>query len=612
MKKFKVLSVVMAIMLIVSMPFGASAKSFSDVSESTHGWAFEAIQNMADIGVINGYSDGTFKPNNAVTKLESLLLTARILGVGSEENAELLDASIKKYGEIVDEYELTFGKDEICYLLIKDIIDEDELTDYISKANASLGMKRYEIAVLLTKALDAEDDVSKNLITSLEFADTEDIPAYAKKYVEYVFTNNIMNGVGDNMFSPNTDVTRAQMALLMDKLSKITGYDYFAGQVSEVDYDTSVIKIKNSEKTSRYIVNDDAILRLDGASITLKDISNGYSAFVTTKGDALYAIDFVTPLVEKEVKGVLTGKATGANNSVSFYVVDDDDPTPDTSVKESYPLSEGAVVTFEDEPATLNDLATGSYLTVSIKDGKIVTLHAYPKTKTVVGKVSAVEITPVAKLYIVADNGLEEGFVLASEVETTRNGKETSVSSVVAGDTITATVVYNRITKIIGTSKTQQVNGVIKEVVISANPRITVQSSDGLVTYPVTNTCTFEIAGKSAPTFYDLRVGESVSITLEGETIVKLVTNATDGVTQINGVVTSVNVSRNLIQVNYIDATSGVSVIEPVFIKSKATIIDILTGNTMKLSNVKEGSKITAFGVRTGGIFEATTINVSN
>lgn len=612
MKKLKVLSVVMAIMFVMALPFGASAKTFSDVSETSHGWAYEAIQNMADIGVINGYSDGTFKPNNVVTKLESLLLTARILGVGSEENAELLNAAVRKYGETVDEFELSFGKDEICYLLIKDIIDEDELTDYIGEANASLGMKRYEIAILLTKALDAEDEVSKNLITTLEFTDTEDIPAYAKKYVEYVFTNNIMNGVGDNKFSPDTSVTRAQMALLMDKLSKITGYEYFAGQVAEVDYNTKVIKIKNSEKTTRYIVNTDAILRLDGASITLNDVSSGYDAFVTIKDDALYAVDFVTPLVEKEVKGVLTGKATGANNSISFYIVEDDDPSPDTSVKESYPLSEGAVVTFEGEPSTLNDLATGSYLTVSIKDGKIVTLDAFSKTKTVVGKVSRVEITPVAKLFITSDDGVEEGYVLSAEVETTRNGKESNISNVVAGDTITATVVYNRITKVISTSKTQQVNGVIKEVVISANPRITVQSSDGLITYPVTNTCTLEIVGKSAPTFYDLRVGESVSITLEGETIVKLVTNATDGVTQINGVVTSVNVSRNLIQVNYIDSASGVSVIEPVFVKSKATIIDILTGSTMKLASVKEGSKITAFGVRTGGIFEATTINVSN
>ena len=275
-----------------------------------------------------------------------------------------------------------------------------------------------------------------------------------------------MNGVGDNKFSPDTSVTRAQMALLMDKLSKITGYEYFAGQVAEVDYNTKVIKIKNSEKTTRYIVNTDAILRLDGASITLDDVSNGYDAFVTIKDDALYAVDFVTPLIEKEVKGVLTGKATGANNSVSFYIVEDDDPSPDTSVKESYSLSEGAVVTFEGEPATLNDLATGSYLTVSIKEGKIATLNAFSKTKTVVGKVSGVEITPVAKLFITSDDGVEEGYVLSTEVETTRNGKESNISNVVAGDTITATVVYNRITKVISTSKTQQVNGVIKEVII--------------------------------------------------------------------------------------------------------------------------------------------------
>ncbi len=612
MKKMKLLSAVMALMLVMSVPFFASAKTFSDVSEASHSWAIDAIENMAEIGVINGYSDGTFKPNNVVTKLESLLLTARILGVRSEENSGLLEAALKKFGETVDSYGLSFGNDEVCYLLIKDIISEDELTDYISKSNASSGMKRYEIAVLLTKALDAEDEVSKNLITTLDFADTEEIPAYAKKYVEYVYVNEIMNGVGDNKFSPNTDVTRAQMAVLMDKLSKITGYSYVNGQVAELDYTSKVIKVKTSNETIRYIINSDVILRLDGVSVTINDISNGYNAFITTKGDTLYAIDFVTPLVEKEVNGVLTGKATGANNSISFYVIEKDDPTPDTNVKESYPLSDDAVVTYNDASATLGELATGSYLSVSIKEGKIVTLRAYPKNKTVAGKVSAVEITPVPKLYILLDDGTEEGFVLDSEVETTRNGKNANISSVVAGDTITASVVYNRITKAITTSKTQQVNGVIKEVIISVNPRITVKTSDGEIVYPVTNFCDFEIAGKSSPTFYDLRVGETVTLTLEGETVVKLVTNATDGVTQINGVVTSVNTSHGVIQVNYTDAVSGVSVIEPVFVKSKATIIDILTGNTIKLSAVKEGAKITAFGVRSSGIFEATTINVTN
>ena len=611
MKKFKVLSVVMSLVIIMSLPFAASAKTFSDVSETSHSWAIEAIQNMADIGVINGYSDGTFKPNNVVTKLESLLLTARILGSGKEENADLLEAAMKKFGETVDSYNLSFGEEEICFLLIKGIIDEDELADYIGKENASAGMKRYEIAVLLTKALDAEDEVSKNLITSLEFADTEDIPAYAKKYVEYICTNGIMNGVGDNKFSPNTSVTRAQIAVLMDKLSKITGYSYLSGKVSEVSYDTKVLKLKTDGEALRYVVTEDVLLRLEGADVTLKDISAGHEAFITIKDDELYAVDFVTPLVEKEVKGVLTGKVTGANNSVSFYVIGEDDPDPDTSVKESYPLSDNVVVTYNDEPAAVNDLSVGLYLDVSIKEGKIVMLKAYPKSKTITGVVSATEITPVPKLYILLDD-VEEGYVLDKEVETTRNGKAANISTVVAGDNITATVVYNRITKVIATSKTKQANGVITEVIISANPRITVKTPEGEITYPVTNFCKFEIAGKSEPTFYDLRVGETVSLTIEGETVVKLVTNATDGVVQINGTVISTNVSHNLIQVNYIDPTSGVSVIEPIFVKSKAAIIDILTGETLKLTAIKDGSKITAFGTRSSGVFEATTINVTN
>ncbi len=612
MKKIKFLSVVMAIMLVMSTPFFASAKTFGDVSEASHSWAIEAIQNMADIGVITGYSDGTFKPDNVVTKLESLLLTARILGMNAPENQALLEAAIESYGDKVASYELNFGDSEVCYLLMKDIISEDELVDYIGKTHASAGMKRYEIAVLLTKALDAEDEVSKNLITSLEFADTEEIPAYAKKYVEYVFTNGLMNGVGDNMFSPNTDVTRAQMAVLMDKLSSITNYTYFNGQVTEMDYSSKVIRVKNSESSARYIVNSDVLLRFEGADITVNDVNIGYEAFITLKDDSLYAIDFVTPLVEKEVNGVVTGKTTGNSSTISFCVVEDDDVTIDTTKKETYPLAEDVAISYEDAPARITDIATGSYINASIKAGKIVTLRAYAKSKTVTGMISAVEITPLCKLHITLSGGDEVAYLLDSEVEVTRNGKAANIANVVAGDTVSTTVVYDRITKVIATSKTQQKSGVIKEVIISATPRITVKTAGEDVTFPVTNFCELEITGKAAPTFYDLRVGESVSLTMEGETVVKIVTDATDGVTQIAGTVASVNVSYGVIQVSYTDADSGVSVTEPIFVKSKSTIIDILTGNTLKLSGVKEGSKITAFGVRNSGIFEATTINVSN
>ncbi len=612
MKKNKILSLVMVALMLMSIPTFASAKSFADVTEESHSWAVKEIETMADKGIITGYTDGTFKPDNVVTKLEALLLTARILGVDAPENEAVLNASIEAYCEKVDTYELNFGRDEVCYLLMKNIIKESELDEYIGKTNVSKGMKRYEIAVLLTKALDAESEVSKNLITSLEFDDADEIPAYAKKYVEYITKNGLMNGVGDNKFSPDTDVSRAQIAVLMSKLANQTNYSFFSGKVAEMDYASKVIRVKNDTDSVRYIINSDVTLRFEGAEITVNDVAPGYDAIITLKGDSLYAIDFITPLVEKEVKGVVTGKTTGNKATLSFYVVNDDDVTLSTDVKETYPLSSSLVVTYDNNSATINEISIGTFVNVSIKEGEIVSLNGYPKTKTVTGVVSKVEVTPVCKLSITATNGEEFNYILAGDVEVTKNGKKVTPAEIYAGDTVTTTVTYERITKIVSTSKTQEKTGVIQEVIISASPRITLKTSDGDITYPISNSCVLDITGKTSPTFYDLRVGVAVTLTMEGETVVKLITDASDGVRQITGTVTSVNTSYGVIQVNFTDTTTGISVTEPVFVKSKATIIDILTGNAIKLSAINEGAKVTAFGVRNSGIFEATTINVSN
>lgn len=612
MKKFKFLSVVLAIAIVLTMPTFAGAKSFNDVNSSTHSWAVEAIENMADLGIITGYSDGTFKPDNTVTKLEALLLTARILGINSPENEAFLEAAKTMYGEKVDKYELTFGSDEVCYLLMKNIIKEDELGDYIDKTNANSGMKRYEIAVLLTKALDAESEVSKNLITTLEFEDADDIPAYAKKYVEYVTKNGMMNGVGNNKFSPSTDVTRAQAALLMNKLRETTLYTYYNGQVADIDYASKVIKVKNETDSYRYIINTGVALRFEGADITLNDIVTGYNAVLTVKDGSLYAIDFITPLVDKEVTGVVSSKTTGNKATISIYVVEEDDVTIGTDVKETYPLSSDVAISYEDESATLKDIPVGAFVHLSIKKGEAATIKGYAKSKNVSGRVIDVAVTPLCMISVELTDGTQKTYILDSNVEVSKNGAKTNASAIVSGDTVALTLTYDRVTKIVSTSKKQSKTGVIQEVIISASPRITVKTDDGTITYPISNACEIAMPGKSNPTFYDLRVGVAVSMTMEGETVVKLETDVSEGVTQISGTVSSVNTSYSVIQVTYTDKTSGITVTEPVFVKSKATIIDILSGNSIKLSAVKEGAVITAFGMRNSGVFEATTINVSN
>lgn len=49
---------------------------FIDVPE-TH-WAYKAIEELAEMGIINGYEDGTFQPNKPVTRAEVAAIITRL------------------------------------------------------------------------------------------------------------------------------------------------------------------------------------------------------------------------------------------------------------------------------------------------------------------------------------------------------------------------------------------------------------------------------------------------------------------------------------------------------------------------------------------------------
>ena len=91
--KNKILSVIVSITLIIACFAGtASAKStFSDVLTPDHDWASKQIEEMSELGIIKGYTDGTFKPDNAINKIEALLLFSRVAGFSDSEYSAIVD-----------------------------------------------------------------------------------------------------------------------------------------------------------------------------------------------------------------------------------------------------------------------------------------------------------------------------------------------------------------------------------------------------------------------------------------------------------------------------------------------------------------------------------------
>ena len=81
MKKFRVLSIILCLTLVMScISFTAMAASFSDVdNDATVSWAKESIEKMTDAGYIKGYEDNTFKAQNNATRAEAAVMIARLL-----------------------------------------------------------------------------------------------------------------------------------------------------------------------------------------------------------------------------------------------------------------------------------------------------------------------------------------------------------------------------------------------------------------------------------------------------------------------------------------------------------------------------------------------------
>lgn len=612
MKLKKVISLAAAAAICSTMAYTtAFAAKFADVTDANYGWAVEAVDSMAADKIILGYEDGTFRPANTVTKLESLVLAARILGVNDSENKELIDVFTEKYGADIEKYDIAYGSNELAYLLGKNIISTSELADYIGSTNASQGLKRYELAVLLTKAMGAEETVKKNLASVLSYSDESSIPSFAKKYVEYVTEQGLMQGMSATEFSPNTEVTRAQMAVVLYKLKNNAGFEKFSAIVTNVDSLLGVIKLKGKDdEPYGYTVKDDVALRFEGEKITLDDVSIGYECVITTKKASLFSIDFITPDVEESFRGSISSIKNNSKTGTSTIKFNKFLDSGDKEVVE-YTTAENVNVTYEGEKSAVTALKSGDYAEVTLKKGKITLIAAKPKTETVKGTVKEIytsDLGVYVKLTDVDDK--EVSYIAGSDITVNKNGTASAaLSEVRTGDSVSMTLEYGFITKIIATSKTSNTNGFIEEINISASPSVKIKLNGESKTYPLSSDVVITVNGTSG-TIYDLRLSTTAKITLESDTIVKIDTSPIETITQITGTVDLVNASYGLVQMTYYDAVTAQNITQSVFVGKATKIINNSTGKEATLKTITSGMSVTAIGSVKSGVFEATTIIV--
>ena len=95
---------ILAIAAVAALTAGVSAYAanpFSDVSPDD--WAYQAVSDLSDQGVVKGYPDGTFKGERNMTRYELAQVIARLMAREDQLNAEQKATLDKLAGEYADE-----------------------------------------------------------------------------------------------------------------------------------------------------------------------------------------------------------------------------------------------------------------------------------------------------------------------------------------------------------------------------------------------------------------------------------------------------------------------------------------------------------------------------
>ncbi|MBQ9604027.1 MAG: S-layer homology domain-containing protein, partial [Firmicutes bacterium] len=203
---------------------GSDKNAFDDIADKP--WAVEAINTLAELGIINGVGGGKFAPDFSCKRADFVIMLVNVLGIDGTASDNFDDVEAGKYycnyvglakeAGIVNGYGNNIFKPE-------NVCSREELMVMVANAIAATGI-----------------DYEADLTVLDKFSDTEDIADWAKPYISFLVANGVVNGANGKI-NPKNDITRAEVAVIMYNVMNAFGL----GAVEEEPVET----VEETEET---------------------------------------------------------------------------------------------------------------------------------------------------------------------------------------------------------------------------------------------------------------------------------------------------------------------------------------------------------------------------
>jgi len=266
---YRRLSIVVTVFFLLSILVAGVEPAFAQAPDIKGHWAEKQITEWVNKGLARGYPDGSFKPNNQITRAEFVALLNR-----------------------------AFGKqDPAAKAAFKDVNPSDWFYAEVAAADAAgycagyadgtfrprNPITRQEVASIMARLLQLDTGVAQ-----VTFKDTGTIAAWAKGSVNAVAGARVMGGYADGTFKAANPITRAEAVVTLDRLSLavnpapegITGTVTLNGEAVEgavvllfAENGTEPVKETTSGKDGEYA------FRVDAGSYDITAAKDKYVAY---------------------------------------------------------------------------------------------------------------------------------------------------------------------------------------------------------------------------------------------------------------------------------------------------------------------------------------------
>ena len=198
--------------------------AFKDVSASS--WYANSVLYVSNNGIFSGEGKGEFRPDDNMTRA---MVVQSVFNLDAakdkvnhvvdfvDEDGQILDAG-KNHTEFSD-----ISKNDWCYTAVKWASNIGIVNGINGKFLPSRAISRQDFVTMLYRYSVLKGCVKqKTHQTSFidSFADGDIVGSYSKDAISWAITNGIINGYNDGTLRPNMSVTRAEAAVIMERMAK--------------------------------------------------------------------------------------------------------------------------------------------------------------------------------------------------------------------------------------------------------------------------------------------------------------------------------------------------------------------------------------------------------